>query len=714
MNYIDTETFSPTPIKWGTYRYLDDAEVMIVTYALGDDAPVQVWDVTDGSPMPADLRYVVDDPEELFTAHSSMFDRNSLPKVGIIIPIPRWRDTLVKALCHGLPGGLDALCTILRIDADKAKVKDGKRLIQLFCKPRPANQKIRRATRETHPEDWQRFIDYAKGDVTAMREVDHKLPEWNYSGSELAAWHRDQRINDRGMCVDTTFATAAIAAVEREQARLGKKTLALTHGEVASTTQRDQLLAHIIKGYGIELPNMQMATLERRIADPDLPVELRELLSVRLAASSTSTSKFAALLRGVQGDGRLRGTLQFAGAARTRRWAGRTFQPQNLPRIDAVEIARWHGIEILRSKYAGLESAPGVEEHHIVEYLDTAIESTLAGVADIMFDDVMAATRMTVRGAIVAPPEKKLVIADLANIEGRDAAWLAGEDWKLQAFRDYDAGTGPDLYKLAYAKAFQIEPSDVAKQQRQIGKVMELMLQYEGGVGAFITGAATYGIDLKAMTEVAYPTLPGDVVYEAEGFLEWVKKEKRDQYGLDDQVFVTCDSLKRLWRRAHPAIHSLWADLKGCAINAINNPGNTVECRMFKLRRDGAWLRIRLPSGAYLCYPSPRVHEDNSISYMGMNQYTRQWSRLYTYGGKLFENACQAVAGDVLKASMPEMEDAGYEIVLTVHDEAVTETPDTEGYSAEALSAIMSREREWTKGMPLAAAGFETQRYRKE
>ena len=179
MNYIDFETFSETPIKHGTYRYTADCEPMICTYALGDDAPVQLWDITTGAPMPGDLRYVLEDPDELLTAHSSMFDRNVLPKLGFIIPIPRWRDTMVKALAHGLPGGLDLLCDILHIDADKAKIKDGKRLIQLFCSPRPKNSKIRRATRETHPEEWKRFCDYAISDVEAMRAVDRKLPAWN-------------------------------------------------------------------------------------------------------------------------------------------------------------------------------------------------------------------------------------------------------------------------------------------------------------------------------------------------------------------------------------------------------------------------------------------------------------------------------------------------------------------------------------------------------
>lgn len=681
---------------------------MIVTYAF-DDGPVHAWDCTTGEPMPDDLDYVLDDPNEIFTAHKAMFDRNALRYcLKRDVPIHRWRCSMVKAMTHGLPGGLEILCDIFNIDPGEAKVKTGRQLVNLFCKPQafkhPLNRKdfptagaykvaveqaraawTGRATRLTHPNEWADFIHYAKQDTAAMRAIDAKLPTWNYSGDELAMWHLDQAINDRGFCVDVEFAKAAIRAVDREQAKLAGETQRLTNGAVESSTKRDQLLVHIAKEYGVELPDMQMATLERRIADPDLPIELRDLLANRLQASSTSTSKYAALVRGVQDDGRLRGTLQFSGAQRTRRWAGRTFQPHNLPRPDDKPEAVQQGIDAI-----------------------------LADCADLLYDDVMRVTRNGVRGCIIAPPGKKLVISDLANIEGRDAAWLAGEQWKLDAFRAYDEGRGPDLYIVAYAAAFNVPPATVTKFQRQIGKVMELMLQYEGGVGAFLTGAATYGIDLDAMTEAAWSTLPGDVVFEAEDFLKWTRKNHRSTYGLSDRTFVTCEALKRLWRRRHPQIVSLWKDLKETITCAINRPGNTFDLRKFKIRRDGAWLRIRLPSSKYLCYPSPQVDDRGTISYMGMNQYTKKWSRISSYGGKFFENACQAVAGDVLKVALPKLEDAHYENVLTVHDEAVAEAPDTDDYNATAMSAILAEGADWTDGLPLAAAGFETYRYRKE
>lgn len=326
---------------------------------------------------------------------------------------------------------------------------------------------------------------------------------------------------------------------------------------------------------------------------------------------------------------------------------------------------------------------------------------------------IMEACSSATRGSVIAPKGKKLVVADLAGIENRVLAWLASESWKLTAFAEFDAGRGADMYKLAYAKAFGVDPSKVTKDQRQIGKVKELMLGYAGGVGAYLTGALTYGIDLEAMAEGAYDSIPKATLDEAEDFLKWQIRQGKSQYGLSDRAFIVCDSFKRLWRESNPNIVTYWKEIENACRSAIQNPGVTLTCRMHKVRRDGAWLRVMLPSGRYLCYPSPRVEDDGQITYTGVNQYTRKWERLRTYSGKIVENICQAVARDLLGASMPTIEKAGYEIVLTVHDEIISEAPDTDEYTHEHLAELMSAGCDWTEGLPLAAAGFEAYRYRK-
>jgi DNA polymerase len=196
--------------------------------------------------------------------------------------------------------------------------------------------------------------------------------------------------------------------------------------------------------------------------------------------------------------------------------------------------------------------------------------------------------------------------------------------------------------------------------------------------------------------------------------LEWTKKKRRSTFGLSDRAFMVCESFKRSWRAAHPEVVSFWKDVGDTVRAAINRPGVTFPCRRLRIRRDGAWLRIQLPSGRFLCYPSPQVADDNTISYMGVNQYSRKWARIKTYGGKLVENITQAAARDVLTANMPAIEQAGYEIVLTVHDEILSEAPDSEDFNAEHLAALMATNPAWADGLPLAAAGFEAARYRKD
>jgi DNA polymerase len=269
---------------------------------------------------------------------------------------------------------------------------------------------------------------------------------------------------------------------------------------------------------------------------------------------------------------------------------------------------------------------------------------------------------------------------------------------------------------MAYGKSFGISPDDVTKDQRQVGKVQELALGYEGGVGAFVTFAAAYGIDLDQLAAQAAGAIPGNIWGQAHIMLDWHRKKGRDPVeglGLSERAWLTCESFKLAWRDAHQAIASYWKELDTVVREAIDNPGNTLHCRLLKVRRDGAWLRIVLPSGRAVCYPSPAI-TDGKITYMGVNQYSRKWCRLQTYGGKIFENVCQAAARDVMSHNMPKIEAAGYQIVLTVHDEVICEAPDSDEFNEDHLSSLLAANPPWATGMPLAAAGFQTDRYKKD
>ncbi len=685
--FCDLETFSEVPIKSGTHRYAEGAEVMLFPYAVGDGEP-SVWDVTTGAGMPAELEDNLLDPDVMTVWHNGgMFDSVLLRHaLDLDLPAARIHDTMVQALAHSLPGALGQLCEILGVETAKSKDKGGKNLIQMFCKPTGKNMKLRRRTRETHPEDWRAFVEYARLDIVAMREIYKRLPKWNLTANERQLWLLDQRINNKGMPIDMALVTGAIRAIDAEQARLRGKASDLTGGYLEAATQRDRMLEYILGEYGFGLEDLRGTTVEKFMTRDDLEPELRDLLEVRLRASTTSTSKYKALNNSVSSDGRLRGTKQFCGAQRTGRWAGRLFQPDNLPRPTMSHADIAFGIEAIKAECE-----------------------------DMLFDNVMALTSNTLRGCIAAPPGKKLVIADLSNIEGRALAWLSGETWKIQAFDDFDNGIGADLYKLAYAKSFGISPDDVTKPQRQIGKVQELGLGYAGGISAFVTFALAYGMDLDDMAEKAWPVLPAEAIREAEDFVEWLSRQPGAKtFPMSHRAVIVCEVFKRRWREAHPNVVRWWRELEDLAREAIDSPGRTLEGRNFKARRDGAWLRMRLPSGRCLCYPQPQLDDKGGISYMGINQYSRKWSRIRTYSGKLAENFCQAFSRDVLGHGALGADAEGYELILHVHDELVAEVPDTPEFNHEHLSDIMATQPSWAPDIPLAAAGFEALRYGKE
>lgn len=651
--YADTETFSGVPIKHGAYRYAESAEVMLVAFAWNDN-PVSVWDTQDRPHWREELQEMVDYADTTCW-HNSNFDRTVLRHNGVVIPTEKIEDTMITALSHSLPGKLEQLCEALRLPVDKAKDKDGKRLIQLFTKPRPKNTKIRRATRETHPDDWQRFIAYAARDVDAMRDVRRLLPAWNSTPAEHALWRHDQDVNDTGICGDIELADAAQRAFARTLRSLADDTARLTNGAVASLTQRDKFLGYL-HSRGVELPDLTKATVSKWL-ERDLPADIRRLLEIRQQASATSPAKYATFKDAVSSDGRLRGTIQFCGAARTGRDAGRLVQLQNLPRsslsYDAIEV----GIEAMKSDC----------EH-------------------LIYENVSELCAGAVRGLLVAAPGKKFLVSDLSNIEGRMAAWLAGESWKLDAFKAFDAGLGPDLYVIAYARSFGVDPAIVLENKktgdgsmRQIGKVQELSLQYQGGEGAFrkMAGALAETLSTEAIQDIV-----------------------------------------QAWRKAHPRIKSMWYDLEGAARAALREPGWEFVVRdvlRFDAVRDRAgvlWLRMRLPSGRYICYYRPEI-EDGKLTYEGLNQYTRKWERIDTYGGKFFEQACQASSRDVFMAGFRRAMLNGLPVVLRVHDELVCEVPDDPAYAAERLASLMATNPGWAAGLPLAAEGFECRRYRK-
>jgi hypothetical protein len=458
--YFDSETFSEADLKQvGVYRYAEHPSTVVVlaTYAFGD-GPVKVWSPAEGQPIPADLLEALRTAKQV-TAHNSQFDRNvvarALHRMGVLTAAERdrlltprvWRCTMVKAMAHALPGDLDTLGKVLGLGADQAKIAEGKKLIQRFCKPAPANHKRRRYDHTTHPELWARFVQYAKHDIVAMRECDRRTPDWNLGPRELELWFLDQKINDRGFYCDVALIDAAVRSTAEEKAIMAQRFIELTGGEVQRPTMREQFRAFMASRHALELENTQAETLRTvRMRYPD-GSEVAELIDIALASNKTSTSKYARIQPAIGPDCRFRGGLQFAGAGRTRRWAGRMYQPQNLP-------------------------SRGLPKAELVDAYITAIK---AGTHTAIFDKLMWYGSAALRGVVTAPPGRHIVAADLSNIEGRMLAWIAGEMWKLDAFRAYDAGTGPDLYNITANMITGVDPWKVPKKMRNaFGKVPDL------------------------------------------------------------------------------------------------------------------------------------------------------------------------------------------------------------------------------------------------
>jgi DNA polymerase len=388
--------------------------------------------------------------------------------------------------------------------------------------------------------------------------------------------------------------------------------------------------------------------------DGDLHDDCRTALKLRQEAAKSSTAKLTAMRDRAGDDGRMRGLFQYHGAA-TGRWAGRGPQPHNFPRPTILH------------EQAEIEDV--IAHFGEPEYLRVFYGDPMPLVADCM------------RGMIVAAPGHTLICCDYSNIEGRVLAWLAGEEWKLQAFRDFDAGTGPDLYLLAYAKGFRCSVEE-AKPFRQVGKVMELALGYGGGVGAFQTMARGYGVKVT-----------------------------------DERA----DELKHAWRGAHVQVVKFWADLERAAIRAVQEGGvHRAGPIAFKVK--GSFLWCQLPSKRVLCYPYPQMQDKETpwgktvqqLTYMSVNGVTRKWERCATYGGSLAENVTQAVARDILVAGMRACAAAGFPVVMHVHDEIVAEVPLSADLSVDKMSTLMSNAPHWATGLPIAATGWLGRRYRKD
>lgn len=717
--HLDFETRSACNLKThGAMRYAQDptTEVLWACWCIEDEwgrGNVKRW--RRGSPPPRELIEWVASGKTV-VAHHAMFELAIWhficgPRMGWGALSPHQMDcTMARAHVMSLMGSLDFVTDILGVKARKNPA--GRALINFFSVPRKPRKdedplKLYWNEPEDHTARFQEFGDYCADDVLAECGVDDVLPQ--LSPSERDIFHFDLVVNLRGFRLDTAMMRQADAFLEEAKKRVDKDINRLTDGAVPKATQVAKL-KEWLNGRGIEVDSIGKGEIEdiiatARLFDDDVAEQVVGLR--RLGAKATSLAKYGSGLRCAGFDERARGLLGYHKAS-TGRWAGSLYQPHNLERIDPDE------------------DGPLVEQ--VLTILrDAGNPKDAVDWCELIGLVPMRAIGKCTRAMIVAEPGKELIGCDYSNVEGRGSAWLPGEQWKIEAFQAYDQGVGPDLYKLAYSKSFGEPVEQIGKgHKRQIGKVQELFLGYQGAVPAFLSGAANYGFKPADIAAAVKP------IATAQGWDAAASKyERSNKVGLDLETWTALRYIVDGWRSAHPRIVQGWWDLQDAVVEAVADPGRMIHLFGGRVRiycaKNQSFLYIYLPSGRPLSYFRPRVKTTKEVfgEEGGQGGYERtrrqvvvegwdsrnnRWGDVYLYGGLEWENVIQALCRDLLAHGMMACERAGYPVVLHVHDEGVFEVPAGSGDVAE-VQRLMAVLPPWARGFPLTSSAWRDRRY---
>jgi DNA polymerase len=648
----DIETRSQAILrKVGSHRYAADpsTEVLCVAYAVDHD-PVQLW--LPGNPVPPEFVEAARNPNWIVAAHNDAFEsaveqhilhpRYSWP----LIPIERHRCTLAMALAAGLPARLGAVANALELSNRKDAA--GERLMHSMAKPRHAHKD--EDPSETYWFNDQARLDrlygYCKQDVEVERELYDRLPA--LSATEQALWVLSSTINARGFHIDRSFAEAARKIAQAAGPEIDNELAEITNGSVTGINQVARLLQWL-QQHGYAGQSLGRKAIEKQLEHDDLSLPVRRALELRLGGAQAAVKKIDALLARAGGDDRIRGAFRYHGAA-TGRWAGEGFQPQNLKRPVVDDIG------------TAIAAVATGDYQHVKELY----ERPLSIIGDVT------------RSMICAAPGHILIGADFSAIESRVLAWVAGEDWKLDSYRRFDATNDPadEPYCVTACKIFRVPDGSFTKSspERAIGKTCDLAFGYMGSLGAW-------------------------------------RKFEPDRF-TDDEV----ETFKREWRTAHPAIKSFWYKVDRAAWTAVHNRGTVITCGCISFKCAGAFLFLKLPSGRKLTYPLAHIEiEDNRNQAVvfadnAAGQFKDCRHGNGAYGGLWTENIVSGIARDLLAKAMLRIEAAGYGITMHIHDELVSEVPIGFG-STNEFTHLMTRKPSWALELPIAAQAWTGERY---
>ena len=643
----DIETFSDVDlIRCGVYKYADSPnfEMLLFAYAV-DDGDVHIIDIAGGEELPEKIIQAIKSDTVVKTAYNAQFERVCLSRYlklpdGEYLNPQSWYCTAVQAAELALPLSLADVGSVLGLE--RQKMTEGKELIKYFCVPCKPTKSNGNRTRNRPCHDinkWETFKKYCMRDVDVERQIADKLKMYPIRDEEHRLYVLDQIINDRGVLVDSELAEQAVKLNSIQTTVAVEQAYMITGLENPnSVTQLKQWL----KENGVEIESLSKKAVKSLADETDGDVS--EMLKLRLLMAKTSVKKYEAVIRSVCSDNRVHGMMRFCGANRTGRWSGNILQPQNLP----------------QNHLPDLTLARDIVKDGDFEMLD------------MMFGNVPNVLSELIRTVLIPKPNHRFIVADFSAIEARVLAWIAGEQWRIDTFKN-----GGDIYCASASKMFKVpvEKHGVNGELRQKGKISELACGYGGSVGA-----------LKNM-----------------GAVEMGVQENELQGLIND------------WRNANPHIVRFWYEVGNAAMKAIKEK-TTVPLGKLVFAYERGILFIRLPSGRRLSYIKPRIGTNrfggDSITYMGINS-AKKWDRLETFGGKLTENIVQGTARDLLANALINAANAGYDTVFHVHDEIICEVPNGYG-SVDELCKLMCIKPEWADGLPLNADGFECEYYKKE
>lgn len=669
---IDIETKSSVDIgKAGLYRYAQspDFEILLIAYKF-DERPVKILDLTDeklrgkqGALLNgrqkefngecAELCEALRSPRIIKHAYNAAFEWYCLNQAGFETPLEQWRCTMAHGLYCGYTAGLDATGRAIGLPQDKQKLTAGKALIRYFCvpcKPTKSNGNRTWNLPKHAPEKWSLFKDYCKQDVVTESEILKRLSLFPMPEEEERLWQMDVRMNAFGVRVDGELIQGALEIDSESAGRLEEEARSLTG--LGNPNSAAQLLPWL-RANGLELENLQKATVAEALGREGLPEKVRRVLEIRQQLGKTSIKKYVAMEAAMGMDGRVRGLTQYYGANRTGRWAGRLVQMQNLPRnyLKTLDSAR---NLVKQGNYAGVR---------------------------MIYGNVPDTLSQLIRTAFIPSEGNKFVVADFSAIEARVIAWLAGEQWVNEVF-----ATHGKIYEATASQMFHVPIERIVKGNpeyalRQKGKVATLALGYQGGTNALIAmGALGMGL--------AEEELP-DIVQRWRG----ANPRIRDLWYAVEQA-----ALEAMQTAQPQAIHGLIFALEGDLVYGQN------------------FLTIQLPAGRKLFYPKPFLKENQfgrlAIHYYTVGQQTRKWEVASTYGGKLTENIVQAIARDCLAETLRRIDARGLQVVFHVHDEVIIDAPPD--VTVDEICALMAEPIPWAPGLVLKGAGFESEYYMKD